>query len=65
MVLGEKKAREKLIEEFKNNTPTIYTEKVKIIYLETFIVDELAFNLSKSVHLTIRKRYGFVKKIYL
>ena len=57
-ILGAKKAREDLIK----NPPTIYGEKVKIVEQESYLGDELGFNASESISLTLKKRLGLAKK---
>ena len=62
ILLGESKARKRLLKEFENKIPTLYGKKVNITDHETYLGDEIGFDASTSVCLTIRKRTGLVKK---
>ena len=61
-IIGKRKAREKLLNEFEEQNPTIYGEKVKISKQETYLGDELGLSVSESASLTIKKRSGLVRK---
>ena len=61
-ILGAKKAREDLLNEFIDTPPTLYGEPVKIVMSGTYLGDELGSTVSESVTLTIEKRMGLAKK---
>ena len=62
IILGEKKAREKLEEEYLNNPPKLYGKEVKLVSQESYLGEQLGKNISESITLTIKKRLGLVKK---
>ena len=61
IVLGERKARTKLLDDFEDNTPTLYGKKMQIVKSETYLSNKLGIGASESVNLTIKKRTGLVK----
>ena len=61
IIMGNKKAREKLITEFEEHPPTLYGEPVQLADHQTYLGDELGFNVSESISLTINKRIGLAK----
>ena len=62
IILGNKKAREKMEEEYIKDPPKLYGEEVKLVSQETYLGEELGGSISHSITLTIRKRIGIVKK---
>ena len=62
VVLGTKKSRESLEEDFLEKNPTLYGQKVKIESQESYLGDQIGFSVADSVSLTIKKRLGLVKK---
>ena len=55
IILGAKKAREDLIKKFEDNSPTLYGKKVKVVDQESYLGDELGFNVAESVSLMLKK----------
>ena len=62
IIVGNKKAREKLEDEFLNNPPKLYGQEVKIVTHGTYLGEELGLSLSDSITFTIKKRIGLVRK---
>ena len=62
IIMGSKKARESLREQFEEENLTLSGEKVDIVREETYLGDQLGISVSESVSLTIKKRIGLVKK---
>ena len=62
MFMGNKKAREKLEDDFSENPPKLYGKEVKVVPSETYLGDRLGKSVSDSITLTIDKRKGLVKK---
>ena len=62
IILGEKNARKKLLEEFNEKPPKLYGKNVEIVTQESYLGDELGIGVSESISLTIKKRTGLVKK---
>ena len=62
VILGKKKARDKLIKEFKENPSKLNEETLKILNQESYLGDQLGTNTSESISLTINKRIGLTKK---
>ena len=62
IILGSKKARSTLEEDFMNNPPMLYGKKMQIKKQGTYLGEEIRGSLSESVTLTINKRIGLVRK---
>ena len=62
IILGNKKAREKLRNEFEEKNPTLYGENVNIVTQATYLGDKLGLSVSESISLTLKKRIGLVKR---
>ena len=61
-ILGSKKARNKLLEQFKENPSKLNNEPLKIVSQESYLGEEIGINNAESVTLTIDKRIGLAKK---
>ena len=62
VVLGKKRAREKLEEKFMEVPPKLYGKALSIEPQATYLGDEIGGNVSESVSLTVNKRIGLAKK---
>ena len=62
IIVGKRKAREKLEKDFRDNPPTLYGKEVQIVSHESYLGEELGGSISDSITLTINKRIGLVKK---
>ena len=58
MVLGDKKAREKLIKELEENPLTLGGHEMKLVEGDKYLGDHLSVNVAKSVSSTIKRRIG-------
>ena len=65
VVMGKKKERRELEEKLLENPPKLYNKPINIRSQGTYLGDELGMTVSESVTLTINKRIGLVKKLYL
>ena len=62
VILGKKKAREKMIEEFEETPSKLYDKPLDIVNHESYLGDVIGINTSESITLTINKRIGLAKK---
>ena len=62
VVMGEEKARKKMLDDFSRNPPTLYQIPVQIKEQWSYLGGELGKNVSDCVTLTLNKRIGLVKK---
>ena len=62
IILGKKKEREKLEEDFRENPPLLNGKPMKIESQGTYLGEEFGKSLTKSITLTINKRIGIAKK---
>ena len=60
--MGAKKARDDLIIKFEESPSKLYGENLKLVSSESYLGDQIGFNTSESVTLTIDKRIGLAKK---
>ena len=62
VILGSKKAKEKMEEEFRSKPLTLYNQPIKVVEQESYLGDELGSSVADSIGLTIKKRLGIAKK---
>ena len=62
IILGTRKARLDLEEQFSLNPPLLYGQPLKIENQGTYLGDELGKTVAESISLTIKKRLGLTKK---
>ena len=62
IILGSKKERSTLEEDFENNPPTLYGKPMNIEKQGTDLGKEIGGSVSESVTLTINKRLGLIRK---
>ena len=60
MVIGENKARKKLLAELEKKPLTLYGKRMPIVEIEKYLGDSLCRNLSDSVYETVKKRIGII-----
>ena len=58
LVMGDNKARRKLLEDLKKNPVVLNSVPMKFSTVAKYLGDELSENLSKSVSATVKKRLG-------
>ena len=61
-ILGAKKKRKELEEDFRKNPPLLYGQPMKLEKQGTYLGDDVGVSVSESVTLTINKRIGLVIK---
>ena len=62
VIMGSKKARRDLEEEFKRKPPLLYGKPLKVESQGSYLGEELRSNVSDSVSSTINKRIGLATK---